>query len=98
MGASGWTRYGAKRSASILTRRSVRPSQCACTPSPRQDTMPMPVIQTSRGTSAMSEGPDGEREDRRHLLHAGPELGAGKLNQPERDRGVRGELAAGPER
>ena len=56
--------------------------------------MPMPVIQTSRGTSAMSEGPDGELEDRRHLLHAGSELGVGKFNQPESDLGVARELAA----
>ena len=48
----------------------------------------MPVIQASRGVSAMSEGPHGEFEDRGHLLHAGAEFGVGEFNQPERDLGI----------
>src|SRR5262249_9861491 len=65
--------------------------------SPRQDTMPMPVIQASRGASAMSEGPHRELEDRGHLLHVGAEFGVGEFNQPERDLGVAGELAVAPD-
>src|ERR1700716_4093587 len=46
-GASGWTMYGAKRCSSELTRFWFSASQCASSPSPSEDTMPMPVIQTS---------------------------------------------------
>ena len=66
-------------------------------PSPRQETMPMPVIQASRGASAMGQRPHREFEDRGHLLHAGAELGVRKLDQPERDLGVAGELAVAPD-
>src|SRR5262245_31507050 len=46
-GASGCTMYGAKRVSSTLTRLAFSASQCASSPSPSDDTMPMPVIQTS---------------------------------------------------
>src|SRR5262244_3022678 len=78
-------------------RLSARPCQCASAPSPRQDTMPMPVIQASRGASAMSEGPHRELKDRGHLLHAGAEFSVGEFNKPERDLGIAGELAVAPD-
>src|SRR5262245_63042924 len=59
--------------------------------------MPMPVIQTSRGASAMSEGPHRELEDRGHLLHAGAKFCVGEFNQPERNLGIAGELAVAPD-
>ena len=53
----------------------------------------MPVIQVSRGASAMGERSHRKFEDRGHLLHAGAEFGVGKFDQPERDLGIAGELA-----
>src|SRR6516225_3698568 len=85
--------YGAKRSSSRSSRPSAKPCQCASAPSPRQDTIPIPVIQTSRGTSPMSDRLDRELEDLRHLLHAGAEVGAGEFHQPKCDLGVADQLA-----
>src|SRR5262249_19612235 len=90
---SGCTRKGAKVSASTCTRRSQSPCQCASAPSPRQDTMPMPVIQVWCSASAMVERLHREFEDRRHLLHAGAELGIRKFDQAEGDLGVADALA-----
>src|SRR3954466_4364063 len=46
-GASGCTTYGANRLSSTLIFFSFSASQCASSPSPSEETMPMPVIQTS---------------------------------------------------
>src|SRR5262249_45675725 len=79
---------GANCSRSTLSRPSVKPCQWASAPSPRQDTIPIPVIQTSRGTSSMSDRLDRKLEGLRHLLHAGAKFGVGEFNQPECDLGV----------
>src|SRR4051794_2275954 len=45
--------YGAKRLSSMLMRLAFSASQCASSPSPSEDTMPMPVIQTSFAPGAL---------------------------------------------
>src|SRR5271166_1826107 len=86
-GARACTRWGAKLLVSRQRRPSFKPCQCVSAPSPRQDTIPMPVIQTSRGASGIGESPDRELEDCRHFLHVGAELGARELHQPENNLG-----------
>src|SRR6516165_11690698 len=83
---------GANRSRSSSSRPSVKPCQCASAPSPRQDTIPIPVIQTSRGTSAMRDRLDRKLEDLCHLLHAGAKFGAGEFHQAKCDLGVADQL------
>src|SRR5262245_43035184 len=74
---------------------SLRRCQCSSCPSPRQETMPTPVIQVSRvnvsrvkvsrGASAMAQRLHRKRDGGGNLLHAGPKCGAWKLDDPEGD-------------
>src|SRR4030088_2663627 len=72
-GASGCTMYGAKRCSSELTRFAFSASQCASSPSPSEDTMPMPVIQTSLAEedvgSVMRHRLQGETDPVGHRVH-----------------------------
>src|SRR5438132_8029218 len=61
-------------------------------PSPRQETMPMPVIQVWPA-SGMCWRLARECDRLRDLLHAGAELRRGELDQPEGDLGIAHELA-----
>src|SRR6476661_4284453 len=78
--------YGANAAVSAVD-GLARPSQCASMPSPRQLTIPMPVIQTSRA-STMGEHFHGERDLRGDIFHAGAERGIGKLDQAESQLGT----------
>src|SRR5215510_16007235 len=74
---------------------SLRRCQCASCPSPRQETMPTPVIQVSRvkvsrvkascGVSAMAQRLHRKRDGGGNLLHAGPTCGGRKRDDPEGD-------------
>src|SRR6516162_3578517 len=66
--------------------------QCASGPSPRQDTMPMPVIHASRVLSPMGERLARELEECRHFLHAGAKVRIGTFHEPEGHLGVAGKL------
>src|SRR4030081_3030495 len=81
---------------------ALRPCQCACAPSPRHETMPTPVMQTSRAVSAMIRHLGGARagellhregERGRGLLHVLAEFRVGEFDDPEHELGVAGELA-----
>src|SRR5262245_39762403 len=87
-GASGWTRYGANRVASALGRPSMSRFQCASGPSPRHETMPIPVIRTLRAASAIGARLGRELDPVRPFFHAGAELVAGKLHHLEGDVGA----------
>src|SRR6266481_2644289 len=76
--------YGAKRLSSILTRFALSASQCASSPSPSEDTMPIPVIQTSFG-SAMHNRLQREADlcGHRVHMHAQGRVGEGDMAEGE---------------
>src|SRR3984957_4491551 len=98
IGASGWTMNGAKRSVSMARLFSAKPCQCGSSPSPRQETMPMPVIQAARGLSTMGERLHGETDARRHLLHVGAQARVGERHDAQGELGIAGCLAADRDR
>src|ERR1700716_576396 len=87
-GASGWTMYGAKRCSSELTRFWSSASQCASSPSPSEDTMPMPVIQTSLSGGDLDSV-------MRHRLQGKADLGGHRVHVHAQVRMREGDLAEG---
>src|SRR5579883_128819 len=76
----------------------LRPCQCAWSPSPSVDTMPIPVIQASRSAgvafSAIGWLLHREGEGGCRPLHMRAEFLVGEFDHPEGDLGIAGELAA----
>src|SRR6266700_2493338 len=87
---------GAQVAVSARAGGACRPCQCACGPSPKVETMPTPVIQISRGGSAMGELLHGESNGGRGLLHVFAELLVRERNDTERDFSVACKLAVAP--
>src|SRR5882757_11473697 len=73
---------GAKRFSSMLMRRALRASQCASSPSPREDTIPMPVIQASFG-SVMRHRLLRKADLVGHRVHISAQVGIGEGNMAE---------------
>src|SRR5258708_7831343 len=104
-GAIGWMTNGAQVARSAGPGGACKPCQCACSPSPSVETMPTPVIHTSRAgsavrsavspaaASAMGQLLHREGEGGGGLLHVLAEFRGGELDHAERDLGVAGELA-----
>src|SRR6185503_11589847 len=93
-GASGCTTKGANVVASAPGCDAMNFCQCASAPSPRQETMPIPVIQASRGASAIRQRLAARQADRLGALaHLDRESRIGKFGHAERDGGVANGLA-----
>src|SRR3954447_23210941 len=91
-GASGWTMYGAKRCSSELMRFWFSASQCASSPSPSEETMPMPVIQTSVPgralVSVMRHCLLGKADLGSHRVHVHAQVRMREGDDTELDRGL----------
>src|SRR5689334_21043766 len=96
--ASGCTMNGGNDSASITGLFSENPCQCASGPSPRQDTMPIPVIQASRGASAIRLRFHRKTDPRRHLFHGGAQARIGERHDAQRQLGLASRLAGDRDR
>src|SRR5215471_1997443 len=96
--ASGCTTNGANDSASITRLFSAKPCQCASSPSPRHDTMPMPVIQASRGASAIRQRFHRKSDPFRHLFHGGAQSRVGERHDAERELRLAGQLSVDGDR
>src|ERR1700710_2873709 len=76
-------------------RPALRASQCASNPSPSDDTMPMPVIQTSFG-SVMRHGLLWEADLFRHRVHVYAQGGIGEGDMAEGEVAAAHEVFADP--
>src|ERR1700753_799683 len=72
--------------------------QWASGPSPREDMMPTPVIQVSRGVSTMRQRLHRKPDAARHLAHAGAEFRVRKGHDLEGDLAVGDRLAVDVDR
>src|SRR5207302_1833085 len=79
--------YGAKRLSSTLMRLAFSASQWASSPSPSEETMPMPVIQTSFAggdlDSVMRHRLQREADFGGHRVHVNPKGRVGEGGQAE---------------
>src|SRR6187551_1469370 len=92
----GCAMHGANVISLGATGTAFRPLQCASRPSPRLDTMPMPVITTSRRTSAIGERFHRKFEAGGCLFHHLAECGIGKWHDAKRQFCIAGRLAVHP--
>src|SRR3954470_3836451 len=74
--------WGAKRLSSMLMRFALSASQCASSPSPSEDTMPMPVIQTSF-RSVMRYCLQRKGDLAGHRIHMHAQVGMGERDMAE---------------
>src|SRR5262245_14045382 len=88
-----WMTKGGNAVVSACGLPELRPCQCASSPSPRQETMPMPVMKASRPASAMDGSLDRQSDFLGDSLHAGAKFTFGKVDHAERDLGVADRLA-----
>src|SRR5262245_5963501 len=99
-GASGCTMCGAKRFSSTLIFLLFSASQCASSPSPSEDTMPMPVIQTSFVPadldSVMRDRLQWEADFVGHRVHVHAHGGIGERGKAEGDLGAALQFLADP--
>src|SRR5258708_3491387 len=94
-GASEWTIRGAKLVRFGCGRPEFSASQWASGPSPRHDTMPMPVIQASRVASAIDGRLKRQSDAGCGFFHGGAEAGVAERHEPEGDVGAADQLAVG---
>src|SRR5471030_1857419 len=93
IGASGCTTYGGNFVASAPGCASISFCQCASGPSPRQETIPIPVIQASRSTLAIGGYLDRQSNPRGGLTHPPAYFFAGEFKHAQCERGVADDLA-----
>src|SRR5205807_1969490 len=93
--ASGWTTKGANAVASACGFPAVKRCQCVSVPSPRHDTRPTPVIQASRGASAMAGDSVRKFEPARGALHVRAELVVRERHGSKLDLGIADRLSVG---
>src|SRR4051812_44174618 len=93
MAASGCTMNGANIAISAAGFASSSFCQWASAPSPRQETMPIPVIQASRAPSAIRRRPHRVSNFCGGVAHAASHLGIGEGQDTEREGGVAHGLA-----
>src|SRR5512143_1079468 len=94
MGASGCTTNGAKLVVSAWGCASVSFCQCASGPSPRHETIPIPVIQTSRALSAIGRHLGREADSSSGFAHPLLHFIVGKIENAKRQCGIADRLAA----
>src|SRR5450759_2209800 len=97
IGASGCTMNGAKVAVSALGCASISFCQCACAPSPRQETMPTPVIQASRAALDISACLDAKSDSCGGVAHPFNHFGIGEIDNTKRQLGVANQFAIGPD-
>src|SRR4051812_1525140 len=84
---------GVKFLSSIIVSPADSFCQCASRPSPRQETMPIPVMTPSRAASVIGDHVHREAQLARKLEHFTFEFGLGEIDDAERDGGIAGDLA-----